>query len=382
MVLHVFGRMDRGGAEMRSVEMLRHLDSAKIHTIYCTLARDDRPGALDEQIRASGGEVINCPLTQGFGRRFRKLLREKHVTAMHGHVQYFCGLLCFYAWQERVPVRIAHWHTTGKEHRAPLKKMQDQIMRVLINRFATHIVAVGRGAMQALWPKAENDKRCRVLRTGIDLQRFEHLRSKEEIRNELGFPLDALVLVHIGRLNPVKDQLRLLRIFSIIQKQRPNSRLLFLGGSDGDYKAEVEKEAKNLGIESLVRFQGVVQEVSGYLPAGDVMVFPSRHEGLPGSVLEAIASGVPVLASDLPGVREIQTEITDLAVLDKTASDEAWAARALELAEAFQAPEAKHSLQARLAAGTFNLEACIQGHMEVWTGCRPTRPSHPSKMAE
>lgn len=366
VVLHVFGRMDRGGAETRSVEMLRYVDSAKVHTIYCTLDREGKEGALDGDIQALGAEVINCPLTKGFGKRFKRLLREMRVTAIHSHVQLASGLMCFYAWQVKVPVRIVHWHTTGEEPVSLRKRLQDNLMRLMIRLFATRIVSVGKAAMDSNWP--QKDSRKKILYSGLNLDRFDAKRYLPYTRAELGVSQDALVLIHVGRFHPVKNQLFLVKVFAEVKKTRPEARLVLLGGGGNDYEAQVRGAAGELGVLQDIHFVGLVSEVARYLPVGDVMVFPSQLEGLPGSVLEAIASGLPVVASDLPSVAEIREALPEVRTLALTESPSRWAEVVVESADAYRSPAARESLRQHLAASHFNLQACVQGHVDVWEG--------------
>ena len=363
VVLHAYGRMDRGGAESRSVEMLAHVDPARIHSIYAALSPNLSPGSLDETIRGLQGQVIRCTLGKGFGKRFRAAIRNTKTTAMHGHVQFVSGLLCFWAWQEKVPVRIVHFHTTGEKNRPLPKKIQDFILARLADRFATHILSVGESAMASNWPKYKSDKRCHILFNGVDKARFDKLANPPKLRAELGIPEDAFVVVHVGRFHPIKNQKRLIEIFQSILKLRPNSRLILIGGGEKSYEDEVRLAVDAAQLTTRVTFSGVIENVASYLPLGDVMVMPSVLEGMPGAVLEALAAGVPVLASDVGGVMEIRGQLPGIATLSLDDSDERWASEAIALPEKYAQRE---ELSSALFASHFSLEACIQGHVQAW----------------
>jgi glycosyltransferase involved in cell wall biosynthesis len=360
--------MDKGGAESRSIEMLRHIDPERVHSIYCTTSGSTEPGALDQEIKALGGEVIPCPLGKGFAGRFRNLLKEKGVTAMHGHVHFVSGLLCLYAAQAGVPVRIVHWHTTELDKRPFRKRTQDKALAVLIDKYATDIVAVGRAAMTKSWPSYEGDKRCTILYTGIDKKRFDPALSPPKTRAELGLPEDALVFAQVGRFDPIKNQLFGVRIFAEILKQEPNARLIFLGKGGNEYEAQVKQEAKNLGVENKISYMGLVKDVANYLPLANLTLLPSLFEGLPGVALESFASGVPVLGSDLVTTREIQESLLGCELLSLQDPPEKWAEAAIHLARKYAPSEKRNELREALFASHFNLEKCVQGHIEVWSG--------------
>jgi glycosyltransferase involved in cell wall biosynthesis len=360
--------MHKGGAESRSVEMLRHVDPSKVHSIYCTTSTSPEPGALDEEIRALGGEVVPCPLGPGFNLRFRKLLREKKVTAMHGHVHYVSGLLCYYAWKEHVPVRIVHWHTTETEIRPFRKRMQDKVLTQLIERYATKIVAVGSAAMKSCWPKYEGDNRCKVLYTGLDKNRFDPTLNPLKTRAELGFPDDALLIAQVGRFHPVKNQLFGIQVFEQVLKKEPKARMMFIGKDEGEYEDQVKQKAKALGFADKVLFVGLVPDVATYLPASDLILLPSLFEGLPGVALESLASGIPVLASDIVTTREIRDSLPGCVLISLEETPEKWAETAIDLAHGFRAIEKRKELRDALFASHFNLEECVAGHIGVWQG--------------
>src|SRR3989304_7354800 len=90
-ILHVFWRTSRGGAEMRTIDIIRHIDRSQYRLEYVALS--GLPGTLDDEIRRLGGEVHYCPLGLTFSRRFRRLLRPEKYNVIHSHVHYFSGYL-------------------------------------------------------------------------------------------------------------------------------------------------------------------------------------------------------------------------------------------------------------------------------------------------
>jgi hypothetical protein len=100
-ILHLFGRMDRGGAEMRTLDVMRRADRGRFRLHFCALS--GRRGELDEEIRSLGGEVHLLPLSASFPWKFRRLLREGRFDVVHSHVHYPSGYLLRLAAKEGTP---------------------------------------------------------------------------------------------------------------------------------------------------------------------------------------------------------------------------------------------------------------------------------------
>jgi glycosyltransferase involved in cell wall biosynthesis len=330
-VLHVFGRMDRGGAELRTIDLLRQAALNQFEFHFATLAGGR--GTLDDEIMRLGGCVHPCRLTEpGFGRRFRRLLRDINCEVVHSHVHYFSGYLLRLAAQVGVPTRIAHFWSTGDGKTSTvIRRIQRGLMKRWIDRYATALAAVGEGAMQAAWRTDwASDERCTILYGGIDLSQFDAPREKAGVRREFGMPLDSVLIIHIGSFSSNKNQSRLVRIFDEFQQIDQRARLLLVG-RDGDGTAErLSQDIQARHMDHLVTMAGERADVVRLLKAADVMIFPSAREGLPGAVLEACAAGIPVVASDLPGAREIAAVCSLVTCVSLDADDQHWVEAAKE----------------------------------------------------
>ncbi|MBI4635717.1 MAG: glycosyltransferase [Candidatus Rokubacteria bacterium] len=145
--------------------------------------------------------------------------------------------------------------------------------------------------------------RIEVIPPGVDVKRFEPGPRDEAVRAEWGVgPGDRLV-VCVGRLDRYKGQQYLLEAVAILGRERPNIRLALVG--DGRFRPRLEAQASALGIGPRVIFSGALADVRRALAAADLFVLPSEEEGMPGAVLEAMAMGLPVVATAVGGVPEI-----------------------------------------------------------------------------
>ncbi len=127
--------------------------------------------------------------------------------------------------------------------------------------------------------------------------------ARARVRAELQTPESAPVVGTVARLHAAKNQLDLLRAFAVVRPRRPDAVLWLIG--EGDRRAALEKEAFRLGLSDAVRLPGVRDDVDDVLSAMDVFALPSRWEGMPNALMEAMAAARPVIASDLDGIREL-----------------------------------------------------------------------------
>ena len=169
-------------------------------------------------------------------------------------------------------------------------------MRALILTCATDLVACGVQAGERLYGKRTFSKRGQLILNGIDTQRFAFdARRREAFRKELGLA-DRFIVGHAGHLAAVKNQAFLLELMPEILKMCPNACLLLLG--EGEDRPMLEQKIRALQLEGYVHMTGNVRNVPDYLNAMDVFAFPSLYEGMPLSVIEVQANGLPCVISD------------------------------------------------------------------------------------
>jgi glycosyltransferase involved in cell wall biosynthesis len=320
-VLHVFGSLQRGGAEMRTLEALRQLDRDRF--AFAMVALSGQRGDLAPIAEADGIGVEVCTLGRGFGRRFTGLLRRLDVDVLHSHVHYASGYLLWLAHRAGVSRRIAHFRNTSDgQGNGPRRRVQRAVMRRLIDWYATGTMAE---AWDANW---SSDPRCGVIFNGLDTSRFEGARDTDEVRREFGWSSGTPLFINVASFQPAKNQIRVVEVFKAIADLDADARLLFVGREVNGYQAQVRETVARLSLRDRVRFAGERADVPRLLKAADVLLFPSRWEGLPGAVLESCAAGLPVVASDIPGVLEIGRYFPSVHALPLSQSDAAWAAQA------------------------------------------------------
>ena len=146
-------------------------------------------------------------------------------------------------------------------------------------------------------------RNVRLIRNGIDWQRYDRSGCREALARELGASPQDPLLIQVARLRPVKDHATSLRALALLRRCHPTARLLLVG--DGPETARVQELAHSLGIASAVHLLGLREDVPDLLASSDVFVLSSVSEAASLSILEAMAAGLPVAATDVGGNAEI-----------------------------------------------------------------------------
>ena len=171
-------------------------------------------------------------------------------------------------------------------------------------RFTDHFVTVSktdrrRGIEMGLFPP---DK-ATVIRAAIDIGRFQAAIDGEAVRKRLGVPIDVPMVTQIGNFKPQKAPLDFVRVAAAVHPTNPDAWFVMVG--DGPLREPAERLARELGVADRMVFSGWWNDVPGLLAATTISVLTSRHEGLPCSVVESLAAGVPVVATAVDGTVEV-----------------------------------------------------------------------------
>ncbi len=326
-VLNMFTIMDRGGAETMVMNYYRHIDRTKVQFDF--LVHREQRGAYDDEIEALGGRIYRmCPVYPQNFARYKRDLRgffqaHPEYKIIHSHMSELGYFAFREAEQQGVPVRICHAHNAP--HGFDAKMIVRTYLKKRMMPYLTHLLMCGEESGKWLYGE-KNKSRFIMLNNAINAASYTYDLSKRvELRRQLGLA-DELVIGHVGRFNPQKNHPFLLDIFAALLKKEPNAVLLLVGGGEGMPK--MQEKVQELGIAEHVHFLGVRSDVANLMQVMDVFVFPSLYEGLPVTMVEAQAAGLPCIISDKVPPECILTEgLVDIMPL--SASPEVWAEKVL-----------------------------------------------------
>jgi len=229
--------------------------------------------------------------------------------------------------------RIAHFRSTGDGVRCVgLRKLRNALFSWTLNHVASDIIGVSKASLDlAVGSGWKLDRKCRVLYSGISLQPYATEPDLAGVREEFGFQVDDQIVIHVGRQVPEKNHSMVLSIFKEIAQRSPKARLLLVGKTDPQINGLIQHEANSLGISDFISICGVRTDIPRLLSASNILLFPSIREGLPGVVLEAAAARIPIVASRIPGIEELDAFLPQLTLHSLSETAKEWAASVIRL---------------------------------------------------
>lgn len=360
-ILHVFGQLNVGGAESRIMDLYRNIDRFNIQFDF--VVHSQERGYFEDEIEKLGGRVFRIPRYKVVNHleyeNAWKLFFSSHLgefNMIQGHMTSTASIYLPIAKAMGVDVTIAHVRSAGVDPGA--KGVMTRILRANLAEKADYLFACSdAAAISAFGAKAFRDGKTTFIPNAINTELFRFNPAlRKQIRDELGI-VNKYVIGHVGRFHYAKNHEYLLSIFKEIVeiKGRGETELdpvLMLVG-DGPRMDEMKQLASKLEIDDKVLFLGNKSEIYKYYNAMDCFVYPSRYEGLPGTVIEAQANGLRCLISDRI-CREVY--VTDSIMgLSIDATEFLWASKTIESES--KAPKEREPYAQMVADAGFDVKA-------------------------
>ena len=296
--------METGGLEVFLVRILQVIDRTKFNVAIVCTGRDSNWYA--DELDALGVRTVYCHNAYsqvGFVRRIRQVMKDLKTHVVCDFRDDFAAPTLLAARQLGIKNRIAMYRNTDRLFKPSLfRNLYSRAMHYGTSRWATQIIGNSKSVLDAFYPDWASCDKCAVAYNGVDLNEFRPGRDGAEVRREHGISQDALLVGHVGRFNAQKNHRVLLSTFSGVHTKLSNAHLILVG--DGDLRSAIEQQIADLSLHGSVTLAGRRKDVSNVLAAIDVYLFPSLNEGHPNALIEAMACGLPVVASDIAPVRE------------------------------------------------------------------------------
>lgn len=336
IVLHVVGRLDMGGAESRIMDIYRCMDRSRVQFYFVQHTRDRC--FFVQEIEELGGQVFYVPRFNvknilAYRRAWRELFKaHPEIQIVQGHMTSTAAIYLPIAKKAGVKVTIAHARSAGVD--PGLKGMLTRFLRRKLSGKCDYCFTCSRLAGESVFGrKAMAAGKVELIPNAIQVDRFVFdAVERRRLRVELGLS-DTFVLGHVGRFSPVKNHAYLLEILEqCVKKEKagklPPFMMILLG--DGELKEKIRQQTEQKGLSDRVLFLGNQKEVYRYYQAMDFFLLPSFYEGLPGTAIEAQASGLKGILSDTITEEAVVTDL--LLQLSIREPAERWAENILEAA--------------------------------------------------
>ena len=343
-VAHIVGKMVGGGLEATVLNYYRHIDRSVVQYDFLV---DDDSTLIPKEIEQLAGRVILIPPYQHqveYQKKLYQVLKENNYPLVYSHMNTLSVFPLFAAWRAKVPIRVAHNHSTAGKGEWK-KNIMKYSLRPFAKVFPTTLCACTNFAGEWLFgKKAMDDGKVTIWQNAVEIDKFLFNPEKRNAVRKKYSIEDRFVVAHIGRFIHQKNHEFIIDIFNEVYKKN-NKAVLMLVGS-GDLMPMIKEKVHNLGLDSVVLFLGNRSDIADIYQAMDIFVMPSFYEGLGMVAVEAQIAGMPVICADtVPEEARICDNFEYLSLNDSAA---VWAQEVLNNAEN---TERRNMKQAAVEAG-------------------------------
>jgi len=360
-VIHIVPTLSPGGAERVAVHIVNGLNRERFEPIIISLANPMNCD-LDHMLARAGVEVRYLEKKPGFDyrvyRRLHRVLTEYQPDVVHTHLQVLrYALPTMLLLGNAVLLHTVH-NLAEREIEPPAR---------VVHRYAfSHGVvpiAVAEEVAQSM-KRLYKIAQCGVIANCIPTAMYSSPQvPREQWRTQEGFANDDVLFVCVARFARQKNHALLLKAFAIGPASDPRARLILVG--DGTLRGELETQVAALGLGDRVRFLGVRTDIQDILGASDVFVLSSDYEGNPLSILEAMAAGLPTVATAVGAVPSLLADKTG-GVLVQPGDAEGFSKAMESLLANHEVRKSMGAAAARRARENFDVTNMVRAYEEVY----------------
>jgi len=308
-VCHLINQLAPGGAPTLVRDILSNTDDPDVSYTVCFIEGDD---SLVQDLTDAGADVVDFGAEFKFDPRalwrMARFFRENDFDVLHAHLPYAQTLGRVFGRLGGCPIIVSTQHNVPDNYH-PITKTLERITR----RFDARTIAVSEGVERAFTgDKARyrpgQDRQWCTIYNGIDVSSFNEAVKRadpEKVRKRWNVDAD-LIYLNISRYVPPKSQTDLVAAMDHVIDKEPDVHLFIVGW--GELESDLRTEVETRGLGEKVTITGKVPTVHEYYALSDVFVSSSKFEGMPIAHLEAMAAELPIVATDIPGVREVVTD--------------------------------------------------------------------------
>ncbi len=309
-------QLELAGAQKVAVEQARYFWKNGYRVMLCFMydkqglweslrAREPYPVVHLRMKRQGQHWVYNVICFVNGLRILLERLKRGRYDILHTHTHYSNLIGVIIGWLMRIPVRVATQHTSLSCFPRWFWRLSGLVMN---SRCTSKIIAVSNETKQFCTSRMKvREEKVVVVHNGVDVQEYNPRKvsssAQDSLRKSIGLSNGDSLILTVARLVPEKGHLYLIEAAAQVVKQRPDARFVFIG--EGPLRNILEEHTRSLHLQDYVRFLGLREDVAELLSITSVFVLPAIAEAMPLSVLEAMASGVPVVVTDVGGVKEV-----------------------------------------------------------------------------
>lgn len=325
-VLHVFGRLNRGGAESRVMDLYRNMDRTKVQFDF--MQHTTRVCDFQTEIEQLGGKVYHVPPFRfwnyfSYCKAWKQFIKEHpEIRIGHGHMTSTAAIYLPIAHKKGV-FTIAHSRNAGVDK--GIKGKLTKFLRRNLKEKCDRCFACSKLAGEAVFGKeAMEQGNVTIIPNAIDAARFTFdPEERKKKREELHIQQEEFLIGEVGRFDLQKNQKYAVEILAECRKKNFPAKLILVG--EGPLMETVRQQVEELQLQKYVIFTGLQKNVAPFYQAMDFFLLPSFYEGLPGVAVEAQASGLRGILSDAITTETAMTTLMEFRSVQEPA--EVWADR-------------------------------------------------------
>lgn len=300
-IMHIFSRMNRGGAELRTIDTIKLMNS---DFEFHVCATSGKKGELDDELKNMGVTIHYLDIKKiNFPIKFIKLLKNYDIDVVHSHILFMSGLIQILTFFSNVKNRITHFRTSkdSKEKNSKIRKIRNKVLKIIIEIFSTKILYVSNIAKENLIPQKFFPNKHKTIYNGFEKTYFNRKLEKKENS-----------FIYVGRFFHTKNQLFLLDVIENLKNDfNINIEVTFVGNIETDYGKKFLNIVSERDLNKNINIIGEVNNPLEYLKKYKYFLFPSELEGLPGALIEAHLLNCIVITSNIKENSEVNQYFPD-----------------------------------------------------------------------
>lgn len=364
VVGHTIYAFKEGGMEQGLLNLINHGASDRFYHIIICLTE---AGAFAGRLRSSACEVIELRKRAGndfrLPRRIAEVARQHRLHILHARGWPTLVESAIGAKLAGVRATIYGFHGKTMEDLGGVSYKRRLVQRIMVRCYRQIVTLNSRMRAELAAECKLPEDRIQIIANGVDVNVFCPRKDREALRGAWGLPANRLVIGSVARLDPVKNHEVILRALSRLRTYPCKPFFLLVG--EGSHRSVLESEIARLQLGGDVSLVGYSDHISKFLNCMDIYVQSSLYEGFSNTILEAMACGLPVLATDVGGTKDLLPE-NHWEYLFQPEDDETLAALLLRLQQDSDLRDALAMQARRHAVGNFSVQTMVAQYENMY----------------
>ena len=318
-ILHIIDTLEMGGAQEIIYKLATMVDQKRFKTLVCSW---NNAGAYQQKLEQAGIEAIAFNINRRsmlilplfvidmfrIITRLFSIIKSNQINLIHAHLPDSWMLAVFLGRVCGIPMVITVHNNSFMPIRSKARCrdfLRKWIVKITL-RLSSKVITVGEDVRKSLLQKIANNISATTIYNGIDCDRFAEPYNIEKIKSSLGLKPESKIILCAARLVPQKGHKYLIKAAAEFTSKHPEANILIAG--EGPCREELGKQVRNADLSERIFFLGRISDMPELLAASDIFVLPSFYEGMPVVILEAMAAQKAIVATDIPGTRELITD--------------------------------------------------------------------------